>query len=212
MAIIAKNKGGTDFDPMPAGNQHAVCYGVYDIGTQPSNNPKFRDKRQVVFTWEVPIHRIDIEKDGHKQNLPRAISRTFTLSLSEKSNLRPFLNSWRGRAFTEAELDGFDVSKVMGANALLNIIHETKDGKTYANVSSISPIMPSMAKLKPENPGVVFSLDDHKAAELPAFIPDWIKAKIMQSREWMERSQQPGHPPDDGGHTDGQPEDDNVPF
>lgn len=216
MSLIAKDKAGGDFELIPAQMHHAVLYGLYDIGTQPSNNPQYRPKHQVVFTWEIPDVRCEIERNGQKVNLPRAISRTMTLSLSSKSNMRPMLESWRGRAFTEAELDGFDIKKVLGANCLLNVIHEKKGDKTYANVASVSPLMPKMPRLKPENPIVSFDLSEFKGTHaLPPNLPDWIKAKIMMSDEWLERSQGNGHQPgptaDEEANIDHNVEED-VPF
>ena len=199
MSTIAKDTGGVDFDPVPAVMQHAVCYAVIDIGIQPQNNPLFKPKAKVVFIWELPYVKIKIKKEWtpgqppFEKELPRAISETFTLSLSEKSNLLPFLQSWRGKAFTEAQLNGFDVRTVAGANCLLNIIHETKNGKTYANIATAVPLMPTMTKLVPVNPIIKFSLDDYPAeVTIPAAIPDWIKAKIMQSKEYIAKNDTSG--------------------
>ena len=65
-----------------------------------------------------------------------------TASLSEKSALRQFIVSWRGRPLTSNELDaGFDLEKLIGANCQLQIIHQLgRDGKTYANIGAILPI------------------------------------------------------------------------
>lgn len=215
MAITAKDKGG-DIELIPAETQHGVCYSIIDIGTQPSNNPQFRPKHQVIFTWEIPMLRIKLESDGKLANLPRAISRTMTLSLSTKSNMRPMLVSWRGRDFTEQELEGFDISKIAGANALLTIVHEKKNDKTYANVAAVSKIMKGMPVLKPENPVCIFSIEDiNGKISIPPNIPDWIKAKIMQSDEWHARMGDQGHQPDSVQNEDNvypNTEDESVPF
>lgn len=216
MGLIAKDKGGEGFEPIPTGNHHSVCYGVFDLGTQPSHNPNFRAKRQVCITWEIPAERIELEREGNKVNLPRAISRIFGLSLSSKSNLRPFLVSWRGREFTEAELEGFDLKNIIGANCLLNIVHERKGDKTYANVSSVSPLLKNMPKLKSENLPLYFSLDEIPAGQqitFPSGTPDWLKAKVMQSEEWQQRQQGGAmEPPQHGDDPYGESGDDSVPF
>lgn len=195
MSFIAKSKGGgQDFDPIPAGMHHAICYACIDLGVQPSNNPKFKPKPKIVFIWELPEERGDFTRgegaDARKVNLPRAISSIYTLSLSEKSNLRPMLQSWRGKPFTEEELDGFDVRKVVGANCLLNIIHEVKDGKTYANVASVNPLPKAMAKKTAENPPNTFSIGDIPPGhpiKFPDNFPEWIETMIKQSEEYQER-------------------------
>ena len=129
MPLLAKNRGGEDFAPVTPGMKQGVCYLVADIGTQPSNNPQFKPRRQVVIGWELTAEpKIEVVKDGKKVLMPRVLSRTYGLSLSNKSALKPMLESWRGRPFTPHELEGFDLQKILGVNALLNIINEMKDG------------------------------------------------------------------------------------
>lgn len=193
MSLIAKQNGGADFEPLSAGMHRAVCYGIVDLGTQPSNNPNFKPTRKVAFLWEVPEERIEFEKDGKKVNLPRGISGMWTLSIGAKSKLRPMLESWRGRPFTQEELAGFDLKNVLGANAFLNVVHTAKADKTYANVASVNPLPKGMTKTKPENPMLFFSIDETEGGPiaLPANIPDWLKAKIMQSDEYIKSQQEP---------------------
>jgi hypothetical protein len=198
MSLIVKDKGGTDFEPLAAGMHHAVCYGIVDIGTQPAFG-NFPPKHQVAFLWEVPSERIQFEKDGKKFDLPRGISQSFTLTLASKGKLRPMLESWRGRAFTAEELDGFDLKNVLGANCLLNVIHANGKGqnasKVYANVASVSPLAKGMVKLKSENEMVFFSLAEcGDTITVPATIPDWLKAKIMQSEECVAEQRRSGAP------------------
>lgn len=197
MSLIAKDKGGTDYEPLAAGMHHAVCYGIVDLGTQPGG--QFEPKRKVAFLWEVPSERIKFEKDGVKKDLPRGVSALYTLSLSTKGLMRPMLESWRGRAFTTEELAGFDLKKILGANCFLNIVHAAgtgkNAGKTYANVKSVNPLAKGMGTVKSENPLVFFSLDEcGDTITVPATIPDWLKAKILQSEEAMKEQRQNGHP------------------
>jgi hypothetical protein len=215
MGLIAKDKGGEDFALIPPGIYQAICYGVVDLGTQPSQ--KFKPKRTVVFIWELPDERIDIEKEGVKKNLPRATSKMFTLSLSLKSNLRPFLQSWRGKPFTEEEAGGFELKTVLGANCLLNLIHEKKaDGKTFANVASITPMTKGMVKKSAENPLLFFSFEDVTAGPItfPVNLPEWMHAMIMMSDEYLQRSQHSSgdQPPPDGAAFYPSDTEEDVPF
>ncbi len=196
MSLIAKENSGEGFEPIPSGMNHAVCYGVVDLGTQPGNEAlKFAPAHKIVVLYEVPDERIELERDGRKVNLPRTISSMFTLSLSKKSKLRPALESWRGRPFTETELEGFDLKNLVGVNALLNIIHERKNDKTYANISTISPLMKGHPKKTPELPVVFFSLSEcGPRIVVPNDLPEWIKAKIMLSAEYVaEQNKSSGH-------------------
>ena len=194
MGLMASDSGGTTIEPTPAGTHHGVCYGVIDIGTQPSNNPQYADTHRCIIMWELPQLRLEIEKDGEKLDKPRVISRELTISLSEKSHMRPLLESWRGRPFNMEELVAFDLANLVGANCLLNVIHKDSNGKTWANVAAASPLLSNMEKLKPENDTIFFSMDDHGLL-VPENIPEWIQNKIMNSREWNETGQQNDGPP-----------------
>jgi hypothetical protein len=79
---------------------------------------------------------------------PFIVQKRYTASLNEKATLRKELESWRGRPFTQEELDAFDLDKLIGANCQLNIQHVTKEGKLYANVVSIVPLGKNMPKME----------------------------------------------------------------
>lgn len=66
-------------------------------------------------------------------------SRGYTPSLNEKSALRKDLKKMMGRDLTANELDEFDLEDLIGHGIKLIIQHETKDDKTYANISFMSP-------------------------------------------------------------------------
>ena len=67
MAIIAKEGEGSKFPPNPQGVHHAVCYAVYDVGTQ-FNETFGKWQRKVVVCWELPNARIEVEdKEGNKR-------------------------------------------------------------------------------------------------------------------------------------------------
>jgi hypothetical protein len=197
---------------------HAICYGVVDIGTQPAFG-KFPARRKVVILFEFPDHRIELpdkQNDGKMLNLPRALSIKETCTLASKGNLRPLLEGWRGRTFTEKELEGFDLKNVIGANALINVIHTKKEDKTYANIGSISPLMTGNKKRTQENPPLYFSFDDcpqGKEIVVPANCPDWIKGMILQSEEYILRMQNVGAPPQNHNeNSQVQEDEDEVPF
>lgn len=129
MALIAKKSSG-DFVLCPAGAHLAVCVDVVDLGnvkTQWQGKEKTQHKARVV--WQIN-ERMD---DGK----PFTAQRRYTLSLDDRAALRKDLESWRGRAFSEDELNGFDVESVIGKGCMLNVVHETRDGKTYDNVATV---------------------------------------------------------------------------
>lgn len=196
MPLIAKEEGGVPLPLIPAGLTQGVCYAIYDLGTQHDENYD-KDVRKVVIIWELPEHRIEIEKDGEKKNLPRVVSMSYTLSLAEKANLRKMLQIWRGKPFTKEELAGFKLEKLLGINCMIQIIHENKNGKDYANVSAIISLMKNYAVLAPENPTICTSLDDH--LEIPKDAPKWIRDRIAKCKELAgstSKTEESDMPPD----------------
>ena len=188
MPLTAKKTGGSDFEPTPAGLYHTICYGVIDIGTRTKEyQGNEYDAHELVIIWEIPECRIEVEKDGESLDLPRVISKRYTLSLSPKSNLFKDLVTWRGKQFTDKELEGFDLSKLLGVNCQLNVIHTKKNDKIYANVGNIVPAPKDSngkaRKDKAENDLLYFSFED-MATDIPETMPDWIKKLIQESHEW----------------------------
>jgi len=194
MGLVASDKGGKGFDPVAEGVHNAVSYSVVDLGTH--LDEKFRNRNHsILITWEIPSERIEIERDGVKMNLPRAISRKYTLSLNEKANLRKDLQTWRGRVFTEQELQGFDIKNVLGKSCMIQVIHNKSGEKTYANIAAIMPLMKGVAPLVPENPLVFYSMTDHRD-QIPDMVPEWVRDIIKTSDEWQAfRPAEESHPP-----------------
>ena len=132
--IIAS--AGTTFNipPHPEGQFAAKCIDIVDLG-------------MVEMTWQGQTrrkHRIFLRffcgqyfEDESGERRPLWIDKYFTLSLHENSALRPFLEAWRGRKFTEEELRGFNVAKLLHADALIQVSHNITPEKTYANIDSI---------------------------------------------------------------------------
>lgn len=198
---VAKSSGGGDFTPVPVGNHPARCYGVISLGTQPGG--QFPDAFKVLVMWEIPGETI--ERDGKRQ--PMSINREYTLSLSEKANLRKDLESWRGRPFTELELNGFEVKNVIDAPCLLNIIHKprAKDGKMQAKVASVSPLPKGLAVPPLANPKLTYEVEDGRSEAFNR-LPEWVRKKIEGCEEWIAPAHVDQAPPttDEG--------DERVPF
>ena len=180
--IIAKAEGGghKDFDPIPAGVHVAVCYGLFDIGTQKKEwKGEVKFQRQVIICWELPDERIDIEKDGKAQNLPRAISNHYTLSLGEKANLRRDLENWRGKPFTDTELSGFSLKNILGKACQLQVVHKPKrDGGVWANISAVMALPKGVKPPEAENPLKLWAIGDDEEG-----VPPWILRKAHESEE-----------------------------
>jgi hypothetical protein len=210
MPLIASEKE-TDYEPIEAGVHHAICCWVIDLGHQ-FNEKWGNDQHKVLIAWELPRDRIEIEENGVSVDKPKVISRIFTLSLGTKSHLRPFLESWRGKAFGFEELMGFDISKLIGVNCQLNIVHAHVNEKTYANVATAMPLLRGTVAFPPENDTIMFSIEDHGLA-IPDNVPDWIKTKFMKCREYNETGQMNDEQRYPSANDDEPPlPDDDIPF
>jgi len=142
MAIIARAPE-SKFTPAPEGLHQAVCVDVHDIGLQKT---PWGEKHKVLIVWQIE----QVNEETGKRFDVRSF---YSLSLSEKANLRRDLECWRGRKFTEDELAGFDLEKLLGANCQLQVVHNLSDeGKTYANVQAIVPFNAKLGpKLQPDD-------------------------------------------------------------
>ena len=174
--MVEDTGGGMDFTPVPQGTHLAVCDMVVDLGQQETTYMgEKKIVHQVFIRWELPHERLEYEKDGQRYNLPMIISKTYTASLSEKANLRKDLEAWRGRAFTEEELKGFDVFNILGACCQVTVTHKDSNGKTYANVASVAGWPKGMERITAENPLLKYSADETGDFDK---LPEWLQTRI----------------------------------
>jgi hypothetical protein len=214
MPILAENNGGGNFERelIPAGIQVARCYSMIEIGTVAETwEGQSKLSKKVRLTFELPNEMRVFKPENGEQ--PMSISKTFTLSMHEKAGLRKFLESWRGKTFTEEEAKRFDVSKLLGAAGILIITHSEKDGKTYANISSVAPTngMPIKDQINPSKILSYDAFDWDIYNELPKFIQDQIAStpeygRIQAELAARQRAGQVAQTPQP------QPEDDDLPF
>lgn len=181
---IGKPEKQSNIPLLDAGIYPARCFKMIHIGT---NDEEFAgEKKQlnkVRLFWELPTEMMVFKEENGEQ--PRVMSEEFTLSLHEKANLRKFLENWRGKSFTEKDLDDFDLSKLIGAPCMLTVIHKESKDKTYANISGISKVMKGVKVDKQISESFSFGYEPFEP-ELLEQIPDWIKDKIKTSKEYLE--------------------------
>lgn len=178
MAIVASKSGG-NFEMTPAGVHVARCYRIIDLGTQKSEyQGQVKNSRKVMIGWEL------LGEEKMSDGRPFSVNKRYTLSLHEKAQLRKDLEAWRGKAFTSEEESGFDISKVLGAPCMLNIVHEKGDnGNDYANIASIMPLPKGLPKPDAVNTAVTFEIESPDMALFETF-SDKLKATITSAPEW----------------------------
>lgn len=207
MAITAKNESNSDFVLVPAGTYAARCYSMVHIGT---NEEEYmgqkKDLNKVRITWELPTELKVFKPENGEQ--PYSISKEFTLSMYEKANLRKFLESWRGRGFTDDEVKNFDISVLIGVPCMLSVIHKTsKQGRVYADVSAVSTVPKGMTVPPQINDSFEFSFENFDEGKLQK-LPEFLRNKIISSKEYKQMK--------DPAHTEAvaeaQPTTDDLPF
>lgn len=187
MSLKIKKKAGQTVPPMEAGTYPAVCVGIVDLGEQYSEAFK-KYGQKLLAIWEIPSQTVEVE--GEQK--PRWLSRDFTASLHEKSNLYQTLVSWRGRAFTEEELSEdengflrFSTVEMLGTGCLLQVIVEEKEGGSYNRITSVVALPAGMSAPAPQSPLLSFDIDAWDQQTFEA-LPEWIQNRIKKSTQYQK--------------------------
>ena len=132
--------------PHDEGQFAAVCVDVIDLGfnvekyqDQPA---ELKDKTALVFQTE----------NAEGEDKPRYIAQEFATSMGKKSNLRKFLEAWRGKPYTEDEArkQGIPLDKLEGVPCLVTVAHKTSlKGNLHAVIQSIMPLPKQMREAVP---------------------------------------------------------------
>lgn len=185
MAITAKKSSNEQRELIPAGNYVARCYKMIEIGTVPTEYlGQEKMTHKVRFGWELPTELKVFNPEKGEQ--PLVIDKEYTLSLADKANLRKDLKSWRGKDFTDAEAEAFDVTKLLGVQCLINIIHingKKDPTKVYEAIGSISPLPKGMECPKQINPTFVFDFENFDFSKYNS-LPQFIREQIATSNEY----------------------------
>lgn len=183
MEIIAKSSGSVQRTLPPEGNQAARCYQIIHTGTSIDKNYKTtKNKVRIGFELVDPDTR-HVFKEGEPAR-PFVVSKTYNLNLGELSTLRKDLESWRGKAFTEDELKGFDIVKLINAPCFVNVIHKAAEsGTTYARITSITSVPKNYKVDDLYNDTFVFSVNKFDQEAFDS-LPEFIQEEIMESDEY----------------------------
>ena len=171
--MVTVRNSDTHFESPEPGSYPATCYKLIDLGTQESEyQGKAIKRRQVIIGWELA--------EKMSTGDPFVVSAFYTASLSEKSKLRPILESWRGASFTAEELEGFDLGKLLGKSCLVSLVINDK-GKTRVSTAMKLPKGVSGPVLV--NKVVHFDLDKFDQVVFDS-LSDKLKDMIKRSPEY----------------------------
>jgi hypothetical protein len=171
------------FELTPADTHLAVCYRLIDLGTQQSEwNGKVLRQHKIMLSWELPNA---LMTEGENTGKPFTFHQRYTYSSSDMSNLRQDLEAWRGIPFTDADFQKFDLGVLLSKGCLIGIVHESKNGKTYANKSSIMKLPKGMTVPPLVNEPINFDLSEFDQGVYDK-LSEGLQAIIAKSPEYQQ--------------------------
>ena len=189
--MILSNSSSVKRDIIPSGSYPARCISMIDIGTIPTEWQGEKKSRTLIrLKFELPtLNKVFNPEKGEQ---PYVIERQFTKSLHEKSALLPFLNNWRGKALTQDDCQAFDLSKLLGAECMLSIVHNSVGDKTYANIGGISTLPKGLECPSQFNHSFIWDYNDNYNADAITtdndLVPSWLQETIKSSSEWRMKN------------------------
>ena len=183
-----------DREPIPESLYLGGIYSIIEIGTQSSPDPRYKDNRQVIFTWELPSI-METWNEGEPER-PASISAFYNFVIAQtkagvKSKLLKLIESLAYRSLTHEEQVNFDTDRLLGVWGQLQVIHHINTaGIKKAKVDNVMPIMKGTPVPNLINPQITWSIDNlsHPRDVEALAVPDWIKKLIRSSHEFQAMS------------------------
>lgn len=180
MSMMVRSEGNSEIKQLEPGVYTGIATAIIDLGIQ-ENVMYGKQQRKAIIVWNVVGETVKV----NDEELPRVISKEYTMSLGEKSTLRKDLEAWRGRPFTTEELQGFDLKNILNVPCQLQINQQEKNGKTYTNIAAIMSIPKGMS-VAPVDNVYIFDTYDLTTWENYDKIANWIKEKIKKALNLAE--------------------------
>ena len=177
----------TDF-LVPAGTHVARCYKMIHVGERPYEyNGEQKTKNSLWVFFELPKEMRVFNEDKGEE--PMSINIEYNLTFYEQAKLFQHINSWRGKSLTPQEIDDFEIDKLLGVPCMLSVVHNTsaKNGKTYANIQSVSGLPKGIECPAQINKTQVWDYDSNFDMEMFKSFPEFFQDMIRQTPEWEEK-------------------------
>lgn len=183
---ISENQGS--FEELSEGKHNAVCYRIIDIGTHMElkfgSTTEYEKKHTVIFFWETLDEKME---DGR----PFGVNKWYKLSLHEKSTLYRDLDTWKG-GITNEELAGLDLTKLLGVNCVLNIVHNDKGRAKVKAVHRLDDsVVPTVNEAFTFDIDTYVSADNKEEMKKVSMMPEFFVDKIESSIEveaWSQKN------------------------
>lgn len=170
------------------GTYPAILFQIINIGAQEfgKNTPKPWFSPQILLGFELPTMKYDTQ-NGEVSSIK---SGTYFLSMNPSRNgmvgLREIIDGLRGSSeYTEEQLEKFDISAFLGKECEIVLDGVESKGQVYQNIVGVTPYT-GADKLESFRKPIIVSIDDFSRLD-EINLPDWIKNKIMLSKEYREQ-------------------------
>jgi hypothetical protein len=174
---VASSQKDGDYEMPPEGMQSAICIWVVNLGNHfNERSQKYQPKVSLTF---------ELCRCLMKDNRPFVVSAQYTNSFYGSSIAKSLLSTWFNKRVTEETALNFDWFSLAGRHATVQVQY-SDDGK-WANIAGLTPPRDEDKGLESYNDIITWTFGE---GGLPEQLPDWIKAKVMSSREWNETGQQ----------------------
>ena len=170
----------------PADNHPARCVELIDMGTQ---KEEYEGE-----TSERPKVRISFELVNEEitEGMAPSISKKYTAGLGDRCTLRHHLENWRGKPFTNEELQNFDLGKLLGQSCMVQVQHQISKstGNPYAKINGIGKVPKGLKVGKASKPLVSYSGEEGESETFLNF-PQWLQEEIALSPEFQQAKKNP---------------------
>ena len=189
--IIVSGSSQPKREIVPSGTHIAICYSMIHIG---NIEWEYQGEKKVSNKVRMSFELSNELRDFGDDKRPLVISKEYTLTLHEKSNLRKDLESWRGASFNSDDLKNFDLTNLLGLPCMLSIIHKTSNsGSEYANIGHVSSLTKGIEKPTQHNKNFIFNYGDNFDEVWLEDQPDFLQEQIKSSKEYVNKINELDH-------------------
>lgn len=172
----------------PAGNHIGRVYSVIHIGViqgEYMGQPNEMDKIRIGF--ELP-NETKVFKEGEEPK-PYSISEEYTLSMGNKSNLRPVVEGIIGAKLTDQEAYAFDLNDLIGYPCMVNIVHQKakSTGNEFAKITTTAPLPKGIEAPTAVNTPFILDYTENWSDEKFDSLPAFIKEKMTTSSNYRNK-------------------------
>ena len=172
---------------IPEGTYMARVTSIVDLGIQEQTDWKTGEptdpKARVLVTWELPTETITVEhNDGTEEELPRLISKEYTLSNYDQSNLMKLIAVLKPGLKTLTEL--------LNIECMVNVGSTVNGNAKIVSVVTSPKGMPVPELAKEAS---YFDFDD-PSEDLYLNLPSWVRMKIKSAENYTGFADEWGNP------------------